>query len=70
MLRWAVICAVVAIIAAALGFWGIAGAAATIAKVLFFLFLAAFVILLIAGFAVGRGVSNALHHHDDHSLPT
>ena len=49
MLKWAIIFAVISLIAAALGFGGIAGAAAGIAKVLFFIFLAIFVILLIAG---------------------
>ncbi len=38
MLRWALIFLVVAIIAAALGFGGIAGDAAYIAKILFYIF--------------------------------
>jgi len=49
MLKWAIIFAVISLIAAALGFGGIAGAAAGIAKVLFFVFLAICVILIIAG---------------------
>ena len=47
MLRWAIIFFVVAIIAAVFGFGGIAEGAATIAKVLFFLFLVLFVLSLI-----------------------
>lgn len=49
MLRWAAIFFITAIIAAALGFSGIAGAAAGIAKILFFVFLAVFLLSLILG---------------------
>jgi uncharacterized membrane protein YtjA (UPF0391 family) len=49
MLRWALIFLVVALIAAVLGFGGIAGDAAWIAKVLFFIFLVVFVISLVLG---------------------
>lgn len=47
MLKWALIFLVIALIAAALGFGGIAGASAGIAKILFFVFLVIFVISLI-----------------------
>jgi len=56
LLKWAVIFFVIALIAAAFGFSGIAAGAASIAKVLFYLFLAIFVVLLIAGLIVGRKV--------------
>ena len=56
MLKWALIFAVVAVIAGWLGFSVAAGAAAAIAKILFFLFLAACVLFLIAGIAIGRQV--------------
>ena len=46
MLGWALTFLVVALIAAALGFGGIAGASAGIAKILFFVFLIFFVISL------------------------
>jgi uncharacterized membrane protein YtjA (UPF0391 family) len=49
MLSWAVTFFVIALIAALLGFGGIAGAATGIAKVLFFLFLILFVVSLIMG---------------------
>ncbi len=49
MLRWSITFFVVAIIAAILGFGGIAGAAVGIAKIFFFVFLALFVISLIMG---------------------
>jgi uncharacterized membrane protein YtjA (UPF0391 family) len=54
MLSWAVTFLVIAIIAAVLGFGGIAGTAAGIAKILFFIFLIVFVISLIMGLGRGR----------------
>jgi uncharacterized membrane protein YtjA (UPF0391 family) len=53
LLKWAAIFFVIALIAAAFGFSGIAMGAASIAKILFFLFLAIFAVLLIAGLIVG-----------------
>jgi uncharacterized membrane protein YtjA (UPF0391 family) len=47
MLGWALTFLVIAIIAAIFGFGGIASASASIAQVLFFLFLVAFVVSLI-----------------------
>jgi len=52
MLYWALIFLVVSLIAGALGFRGVASATATIAKVLFFIFLAIFLVLLVLSFAV------------------
>jgi uncharacterized membrane protein YtjA (UPF0391 family) len=49
MLRWAIIFLIVAIIAAVLGFGGIAGDAAWVAKILFFVFLIVFVVSLVLG---------------------
>jgi uncharacterized membrane protein YtjA (UPF0391 family) len=49
MLSWALTFLVIAIIAGILGFGGVYTAAAGIAKVLFFIFLVAFVISLIFG---------------------
>jgi len=49
MLRWAVIFLVVALIAAAMGFGGIAGDAAGIAKILFVVFLVIAAISLVLG---------------------
>jgi uncharacterized membrane protein YtjA (UPF0391 family) len=54
MLGWAVFFLVIALIAALFGFGGIAGAAVGIAKLLFFVFLAIFVVSLIMGLARGR----------------
>lgn len=49
MLRWALAFFVIAIIAAILGFGGIAVAAAGIAKILFFIFLVLFLVALLSG---------------------
>jgi uncharacterized membrane protein YtjA (UPF0391 family) len=56
MLRWAVIFLVIALVAGLLGFTGVAGASIAIAKTLFFIFLVIFLVLLIAGFTVGRRI--------------
>jgi uncharacterized membrane protein YtjA (UPF0391 family) len=57
MLRWAFIFLVVGLIAGLLGFTGIAGASIGIAKFLFFLFVAMFVLFLILGLTVYRSVT-------------
>jgi uncharacterized membrane protein YtjA (UPF0391 family) len=49
MLRWAVLFFVVALIAAVFGFLGIAAAAVSIAKILFFVFLVLFLVSLVGG---------------------
>ncbi|WP_022663518.1 DUF1328 domain-containing protein [Paucidesulfovibrio longus] len=49
MLSWSVVFFIIAILAGILGFGGISAAAVGIAKVLFFVFLIAFVISLIMG---------------------
>jgi uncharacterized membrane protein YtjA (UPF0391 family) len=49
MISWAITFLIIAIIAAVLGFGGIAGTAVGIAKLLFFVFLALFVISLLMG---------------------
>ena len=57
MLRWAFIFLVIALIAAAFGFTGIAAGAASIAKVLFGIFVVIFLVLLIMGVAAGRRIT-------------
>jgi uncharacterized membrane protein YtjA (UPF0391 family) len=54
MLSWALTFFIVAIIAAVLGFTSIAGAAAGIAKILFFIFLILTLVALVAGSLRGR----------------
>jgi uncharacterized membrane protein YtjA (UPF0391 family) len=57
MLKLAFTFLVIGLIAALLGFTTIAGASIAIAKLFAFLFLALFVILLIAGLMAGRGLT-------------
>lgn len=54
MLSWALGFLILALIAGALGFGGIAGAATGIAKILFFVFLALLVLSAIVGVIRGR----------------
>ena len=56
MLHWAIVFLIIGLIAGALGFTGVAGAAVGIAKFLFFLFLAVFVMFLILGVTIFRRV--------------
>lgn len=58
MLRWAVIFLVLGLVLAALGFGGIGGTFVGIAKILFFVAIAIFVVLLILGLLAGKGVKN------------
>ncbi len=58
LLGWAIIFLVVALIAAAFGFGGIASASAGIAKVLFFIFIVVFIVLLISAL-LGVGAATA-----------
>ena len=55
MLRWALIFLIVALVAAALGFTGIAGASAGIAQILFWVFVAVFLVMLLGSLARGGG---------------
>ena len=54
MLRWALLFLIIGLIAGLLGFTAIAGASIAIAKTLFFIFMAIFLVLLIAGLSFGR----------------
>ncbi|WP_181707382.1 DUF1328 domain-containing protein [Chthonobacter rhizosphaerae] len=54
MLGWALTFLIIALIAAALGFGGIAGTAVGIAKLIFFVAIVLFVISLIYGLVSGR----------------
>ena len=57
MLKWAVIFLVVGLILGALGFGGIGGAFVDLAKILFFIVIAIFVVLLVLGLLAGRSVT-------------
>lgn len=58
MIRLAILCLIVAAVAALLGFGGLAGAFVGIAKILFFAAIALFAIFLVLGLLVGKGISN------------
>jgi uncharacterized membrane protein YtjA (UPF0391 family) len=56
MLNWALVFLVLGLVAALFGFTGIAGASIGIAKILFFVFLAIFVVMLLLGGGWRRGI--------------
>jgi uncharacterized membrane protein YtjA (UPF0391 family) len=56
MLKWALIFLVISLVAGALGFTGVARGAGTIAKVLFGVFLAIFVVLLLLALLAGEAL--------------
>ncbi len=58
MLKWAVIFLVIALVAAIFGFGFVAGAAAGIAKILFFLFIVVAAIMFILGATVFRAITH------------
>ncbi len=60
MLKWALIFLVVGLVLGALGFGGIGGAFVGIAKFLFFVAIAIFVVLLIMALLAGKAVNDAL----------
>jgi uncharacterized membrane protein YtjA (UPF0391 family) len=57
MLRWAVIFLILGLVAGVLGFTAIAGASIAIAKFLFFLFIAIFLVLLVLGMTAARRIT-------------
>ena len=57
MLKWAIIFLIVGLILGAFGFTGAEGAFVGIAKLLFFLFIAIFVILLVLGLLGARKIT-------------
>ena len=59
MIKYAIVFAIIAIIAGLFGFTGVAVASAGIAKVLFFIAITVFVLLLGAGLIVGKKITGA-----------
>jgi uncharacterized membrane protein YtjA (UPF0391 family) len=57
MLRWALIFLVVGLVLALLGFGGIGGAFVEIAKILFFIAIAIFAVLLVLGLFTGKKIA-------------
>ena len=60
MLKWAFVFLVIGIVLGVLGFGGIGGAFIGIAKILFFIALAIFLILLVLGLLAGKAVKDAI----------
>jgi uncharacterized membrane protein YtjA (UPF0391 family) len=58
MLRWALIFLIIGLVAGIFGFTGVEGAAVSIAKTLFFLFLVIFLVLMVLGLTVGKKISS------------
>jgi len=60
MIRLAILCLIIALVAALLGFGGVAGAFVGLAKILFFAAIALFAIFLVLGLIAGKGISKAI----------
>lgn len=60
MLKWALIFLVLGLILGAMGFGGVGGAFVGIAKILFFVAIAIFVVLLVLGLVAGKTVKDAI----------
>ena len=54
LLKWAVICFLISLVAGALGFTGVARGAARISKVLFFIFLIIFIVIIILAISANQ----------------
>jgi uncharacterized membrane protein YtjA (UPF0391 family) len=57
MVKWAFIFLAIGVVAGLLGFTGVAGASIGIAKILFFVAIAIFVVMLILGYTVFKKVT-------------
>jgi uncharacterized membrane protein YtjA (UPF0391 family) len=56
LLKWALICFVISLIAGGLGFTGIASGAGSLARILFGLFLVVAIIIVVVAVAIGQAV--------------
>jgi uncharacterized membrane protein YtjA (UPF0391 family) len=54
LLKWALICLLISVVAGAFGYTGLARGAGQIAKILFFLFLVLFIVILILAITAGE----------------
>jgi len=53
-LKWALICLLISLVAGAFGYTGLARGAAQISKILFFIFLVLFIVILILAISAGQ----------------
>ncbi len=56
MLKWALFFFIISVVAGFLGFGGISAAAGGIAKILFYIFIALFVVFLVLGLMAGKAI--------------
>jgi uncharacterized membrane protein YtjA (UPF0391 family) len=54
LLKWALICLLISLVAGAFGYTGVARGAAQISKILFFIFLVIFLVILILAISAGQ----------------
>lgn len=54
LLKWALICLLISLVAGAFGYTGLARGAAQISKILFFIFLVLFIVILILALSAGQ----------------
>jgi uncharacterized membrane protein YtjA (UPF0391 family) len=54
LLKWALICLLISLVAGAFGYTGLARGAAQISKILFFIFLLLFIVILILAISAGQ----------------
>jgi uncharacterized membrane protein YtjA (UPF0391 family) len=54
LLKWALICLLISLVAGAFGYTGLARGAAQISKILFFIFLVLFIVILILAISAGQ----------------
>jgi len=54
LVKWALICLLISLVAGAFGYTGLARGAAQISKILFFIFLVLFIVILILAISAGQ----------------
>lgn len=54
LLKWALICLLISLVAGAFGYTGLARGAAQLSKILFFIFLVLFIVILILAITAGQ----------------
>lgn len=57
MIKWAIVFALISVVAGIFGFTGIAADSAAVARILFYIAVAVFVVLLLLGVVVGKKLS-------------
>ena len=58
MIKWAIVFALISVVAGIFGFTGIAADSAAVAKILFYIALTIFVVLIVIGLVVGKKMSD------------